>query len=258
MTAQAVARRFNDDRSDHAGPRLACPCGQSERYAGRRPNTFQTKLGGLTLERAYYDCAACKQSFFPRDKALGTAGASLSPAVTRMTGSAAGPVSFAEASALLEEFAGVRVATKRVERTAEALGGAIAAAKRAVVEPKPPVAPTIYLGRDGTGVPVRNSELAGRAGQQPDGTAKTRGVKLVTVWTAEMIGKPGRSERDKGSVSCTAAIGNLTAEMLPGAIQIVDLWHSLEHLWTVSKALHGEGSAQAGQWANGPRRAARS
>jgi hypothetical protein len=36
------------------------------------------------------------------------------------------------------------------------------------------VAPTMYLGMDGTGVPMRPSEVAGRAGKQPDGSAKTR------------------------------------------------------------------------------------
>ena len=47
----------------------------------------------------------------------------------------------------------------------------------------------------------------------------------------------------------------MTAELFPGAIQIVDLWQSLEHIWAVSKALHGAGSPQAG---SGPRRAAMS
>jgi len=43
------------------------------------------------------------------------------------------------------------------------------------------LAPTLYLGMDGTGVPVRNEELVGRAGKQPDGSAKTREVKLCTI-----------------------------------------------------------------------------
>jgi len=36
------------------------------------------------------------------------------------------------------------------------------------------VAPTMYLGMDGTGVPMRSSEAANRAGKQADGSAKTR------------------------------------------------------------------------------------
>jgi hypothetical protein len=67
-----------------------------------------------------------------------------------------------ESSELLRELAGVGVDTKQVERTAEALGREIAQDERAVVEPSPPTAPTMYLGMDGTGVPMRAAELEGR------------------------------------------------------------------------------------------------
>ena len=59
----------------------------------------------------------------------------------------------------------------------------------------------MYLGLDGSGVPVRPAEVEGRAGKQPDGSAKTREVKLATVWTAEGRDKTGRPVRDRGSVS---------------------------------------------------------
>ena len=98
-------------------------------------------------------------------------------------GSAAARISFAEASALVSELAGVRVGAKQVERAAKALGREIAAAEgeERGLEPEPAAAATMYLGMDGTGVPVRKAETAGRAGKQPDGSAKTREVKLVLV-----------------------------------------------------------------------------
>ena len=49
---------------------------------------------------------------------------------------------------------------------------------------------------DGTGVPMRKAELVGRAGKQPDGSAKTREVKLVTVWSAEGRDEEGTPVRD--------------------------------------------------------------
>ena len=66
------------------------------------------------------------------------------------------------------------------------------------------MAPTLYLRMDGTGVPVRKEELVNRPGKQPDGTAKTREVKLVTVWSAEGRDKEGEPVRDKGSISYSA------------------------------------------------------
>ena len=64
----------------------------------------------------------------------------------------------------------------------------------------------MYLGLDGTGVPVRPAAVEDRAGKQPDGSAKTREVKLATVWTAEGRDKAGRRVRDLGSVSYKAAV----------------------------------------------------
>ncbi len=64
----------------------------------------------------------------------------------------------------------------------------------------------MYLGLDGTGVPVRPAEVEGRRGKQPDGSAKTREVKLATLWTAEGRDKAGRPVRDRGSVSYNAAV----------------------------------------------------
>ena len=201
-----MERWLNADRTDYAGPTAACACGQAARYAGRRAKTFTTVLGPLTLERAYYHCDTCRAGVCPRDRALGLHDTSLSPATTRMVGQAAASVSFAEASELLEELAGVHVETKQVERTAEALGRQVASDECHVVEAEPGAAPTMYLGMDGTGVPVRKSEVEGRRGKQPGGVAKTREVKLVTVWTAETRDEDGVPVRDPGSVSYSAAV----------------------------------------------------
>jgi len=102
-----------------------------------------------------------------------------------MTGSTAALVSFEESSALRHELAGAAVSAKQVERAAEALGTEIADDERSCVEKMGEVAPSMCLGMDGTGVPMRAVEVAGRAGKQPDGSAQTREAKVVTVWTAE-------------------------------------------------------------------------
>lgn len=297
VAALAVRDRLNADRSDWQGPSLPCACGQPARYAGRRAKTFLTALGPVELRRAYYHCAACRAGFFPRDRSLGLAGTSLSPATARMVGSAAACVSFAEASELLDDLAGLRVSPKQVERAAEALGREIDTAERSgtAFATERPAAPTMYLGIDGTGVPVRKSETAGRAGKQPDGSAKTREVKLVTAWTAESRHpKTGRPQRDPGSVSYCAAIESaasrdtdpapsafaqrvrreaarrgfphaarrvvlgdgarwiwsLCQEQFPGAVQIVDLFHAEEHLWTVSRQLHAGNDTLIKAWAD--------
>jgi hypothetical protein len=283
IAARAVERKLNGDFSDYKGPALSCPCGGRMRYEGRRPKTFTTVLGDMTLSRAYYHCERCKESLIPRDQMLSIEGASLSPGVMRMTGLAAAVVSFKEASSLLADLAGVTVNAKQVERAAEALGRQMAEDERSHVEAERDVAPTLYLGVDGTGIPVRGSELTGRKGKQPDGSAKTREVKLCTVWSAESRDKEGRPMRDQGSVTYSAAIEsaashktdeasfakrvlreatrqvvlgdgarslwNLANACFPGAIEIVDRFHAKERLSEAAKAIYGTGSDLGKQWA---------
>ena len=209
VAARVVEQRLNADTSDHAGPMLPCACGQSARYAGRHGKNFESVLGLLRLERAYYHCELCEAGFCPRDRVLGLEGGSLSPGVLRMAGLVGAMVSFEEGHELLHELAGVNVPTKHVERAAEALGREVAADEKLVVEPpgpNEPLAPTLYLGMDGTGVPVRKKELVDRPGKQPDGSSKTREVKLVTIWSAEGRDKEGTPVRDAGSISYSAAV----------------------------------------------------
>ena len=187
------------------------------RYEGRRPKTFMTVLGEMTLMRAYYHCETCKNSLVPRDRALLMDQASLSPGVVRMTGLAAAMVSFEEGSLLLSALAGVAVNAKQVERTAEGLGRQIARDEREHVVSDDQIASTLYLGVDGTGIPVRQSELWGRKGKQADGSAKTREVKLCTVWSAESRDKEGRPARDEGSVTYSAAIESAAARVTDDA-----------------------------------------
>ena len=116
--------------------------------------------------------------------------------------------SFEEGSELLHSLAGLTVGTKMVERISEEIGEEIAAWERSSTEPEieRPLPPTIYIGVDGTGVPIRPAELKGRRGKQPDGSARTREVKLCVIWSAEGRDEAGIPVRDPGSQTFSAAI----------------------------------------------------
>jgi hypothetical protein len=173
LAGRVVEQFLNADTSDRVGPRAPCPCGGEARYAGRRGKPIESVFGPLRLQRA------C------------------------MTGTVGSMLSFQEGSELLKVLAGVGVDAKQVERTAEALGKEIAEDERCHMEPSDtlPLPETLYLGIDGTGIPLRAEELAGTTGKQPDGSAKTREVKLCTVWSAESLDEHGIPVRDRGSVT---------------------------------------------------------
>jgi hypothetical protein len=72
LAARALEQRLNTDTSDQVGPQLPCPCGGSAQYHGRHGKTFESVLGPLHLQRAYYHCEQCESGFCPRDRSRQT------------------------------------------------------------------------------------------------------------------------------------------------------------------------------------------
>jgi hypothetical protein len=198
----------------YRGPRVPCGQGHEAEFVAYRDKTFDTVLGPVILNRAWYHCAACKHGFAPRDIELGVAGASLSPGLAAMNDRAAAAGPFAQAAGLLKDLAGVRLTVKRVERAAEASGAAQAAAlrertamittRKLVPLPPSPVPDMLYGAIDGTGVTMTAKETAGREGKGADGRARTREVKLGVFFTQDDVDEEGYPVRDRASSSYIA------------------------------------------------------
>src|SRR5437879_11729231 len=92
----------------------------------------------------------------------------------------------------MKVLAGLEVTTKSVERTAEAIGAAIAQREQDEIQKAlqlelPIVAGepirVLYVQMDGTGVPVVKKETVGRQGKTEGQPAHTREAKLGCVFT---------------------------------------------------------------------------
>jgi hypothetical protein len=198
----------------YRGPAVDCGAGHLAQFVSYREKTFGTVLGPVTVNRAWYRCAACGHGLAPRDAELGLAGDTMSRGLAKMTARAAAAEPFAKGSGLLADLAGVTVSARRIERHAEADGAAAAAAiaERAAairdrkVIPMPPAGlpDQMYIAIDGTGVPVVRAETEGRAGKSEDGKARTREVKLACVFTQAKVDEDGYPVRDPGSSSYLA------------------------------------------------------
>jgi hypothetical protein len=198
----------------YRGPRVPCGREHEAEFVSYRDKTFDTVLGPVTLNRAWYHCAACKHGFAPRDAELGIAGETMSPGLAAMNDRAAATGPFAQAAGLLEDLAGVRLTVKRVERAAEASGAAQAAAlreraamittRKLVPLPPSPVPDMLYGAVDGTGVTMTAKETSGREGKSEDGRARTREVKLGVFFTQDQVDDDGYPVRDRGSSSYIA------------------------------------------------------
>ena len=143
--------------------------------------------------------------------------------------------------------------------------------------------PILYVQMDGTGVPVVRKETVGRQGKTEGQPAHTREAKLGGVFTQTAWDKEGYAIRDPNSTTYVAAIEtaeefgkrlymeawkrgcsraekkvvigdgaewiwNIAALYFPGAIEIVDLFHARQHLWTLARKLYPNQEAEQRRW----------
>ena len=304
---------YRADRSDcGSGNAPACAgCGERMRYVGRGGSPVETAPGRVEVSMARHACAACRKTVRPRERALDIEG-STTPAARRMASLAGSSCCHGEADRLLAELAEVNFGAKArrgrrgVERTTRLVGddaesrrkaslsGALSAASGAGGGGAPARRPLkdggiLCVALDGTGVPARPSETAGRAGKD-GGRAGTREAKVGAPWLLEPDGEGGMrtadgsvryfagvesAEDDAGGDSPVArrllrelaaaghapddvgvCIGDgaewlrrLFDEWFPNAVPIVDFLHASEYLWAAAGGRHGAGDGRAKQWA---------
>ena len=192
-----------------------CICGQQAHYKDLRSKPILTAVGKLEVSRPYYLCPHCHTGQFPADVELDIEDTELSPGVRRMQAVVGQEAPFDHGRQQMKLLAGLEVTTKSVERTAEAIGGNIAAREwaeigRAVQLDLPIVVgkpiPILYIQMDGTGVPAVKKETVGRPGKIEGQPSHTREVKLGCVFTQTACDEEGYPIRDPDSTTYTGAI----------------------------------------------------
>jgi len=199
---------------------------------------------------------------------------------------AGGQTQFEQAAQDLLCYAGLRLEPPEIERVAEAVGRQI---EQWLSEPQTGIlqGPSatdshpeakFYIRFDGTGVPVRKSELTGRRGKQADGSARTREAKLGCVFTQIGVDAEGHPQRDPDSTTYVGAIETsalfgwriyaearrrgweqarqiivltdgarynrtIAQTHFHGAVHIVDLFHAYEHLNALAQTVRGSDQA---------------
>lgn len=182
--------------------------------------------------------------------------------------------SYQKAEQHLAETGGIHVGGRQIQRMVQRIGASAQQWQEREAKPGGTAVPIMYVSADGTGVPMRKEELAGRAGKQPDGSAKTRLAYLGCVFTQHKTDEKGQPVRDYESTSYVSSFGSIEefgpclrqdairrglalamqvvllidgAEGLvnmgrlcfPTATQIVDFYHAMEHAGKVLGALLG-------------------
>ncbi len=265
---------------------IVCDCGARMESHGLKSKPLVTILGPLDYRRSLFQCSDCGQTRYPGDEQLDVVNTTRSPGLRRMMARAGSKSTFKEGHDDLKIYAGIEVSAKDVERVAERIGADMESwsekQRETLIEQDFPVRaqkmiPIMYISYDGTGVPMIGSDLEGRKGKQPDGSAKTREVKLGCVFTQTTTDSDGFPIRDPETTSFIGAIEtaeefgrriypeavrrglmnvekvvvlgdgaewirNLAELHFPEAIQIVDLYHTREHVSKLCKILFAPNS----------------
>ena len=272
---------------------ILCECGQRMSSRGRRGKGLLTTLGPVPFARSFYQCEQCREGRFPDDERLDIINTTYSPGVRRLMARAGSQTQFEQAAEDLLCYAGLKIEPREIERVAEEVGRQV---EQWLSEEQKPIVPTgvsvppkleadtkFYVSFDGTGVPVRKSELIGRPGKQADGSARTREAKLGCVFTQVGLDKEGYPQRDPDSTTYVGAIESSTlfgwrmyAEALrrgleqaktvivltdgqrynhtitqthfSDAVHIVDLFHAYEHLTAIAQLLGGQEAKAPKMW----------
>jgi hypothetical protein len=232
-------------------------------------------FGSFEIQRDYYFDPEKGRGHFPADAALGLEGG-YTPALARLIClESADETGFEKAQEHLWETGGIGVSARQMQRVVQRVGPAAQAWQERSTPPEPCNAPVLYVSGDGTGLPMRKEELAGRKGKQRDGGAKTRQAYLGCVFTQHTRDQKGSPIRDHNSTSYISTMApvedfglllrkealrrgsgtagkivvlidgapgleNLGRINFSGALQIVDFYHALEHLKTLLEALWGK------------------
>jgi len=260
-----------------------------QQYKGRVTLQIDGMFGQSPLERDYYYHPGKKEGHYPADAALGLEGGH-TPALARlMCLEGADQASYQKAELHLAETGGIHVQAHQIQRLVQQVGAAAQKWQEREAQPGGTAVPIMYVSADGTGVPMRKEELAGRKGKQTDGSAKTRQAYLGCVFTQHQTDAEGHPVRDYESTTYVSSFAGIDefgpvlrqdalrrgltvalqvvllidgAEGLarmgrlcfPSALQIVDFYHALEHAGKVLVALlgskeHPEYKIRLGRWA---------
>jgi hypothetical protein len=241
-----------------------------EQFHSWRCRQVVTLAGPIQLRRAYY--LGPQGGRCPLDEHLGLHH-QYTPAVAQLLcWAGAMDPSFEQASQTLQRFAGLAIPNRQIPRVVQHYAAHAAAwMRQRAPQPQPTPVDILNLQADMTGIPMRPEELQGVRGKQPDGTAKTRQIKLGCVFTQsrDAHGNPQRDPFSSTYVSTFAEvtafsavlhaealkrgyarartvvflgdgaewIWNMVQDRFRGAVEIVDFFHACEHLHRLCQTL---------------------
>ena len=256
-------------------------CGD-EKLPGEKLMSNQSKeveclFGKITLKRNYYYNTVKGSGRYPLDDALGLLDG-YSPGMLRLMCRAGAQDSYEVSSEDLKAYANLEVNARQINRIVDQIGPDMRSKlEKEKLPARAKAVPRLYVSCDGTGVPMRKKEVENTKGKQPDGSAKTKEVKIGCIFTQHPVDQE-EPFRDCDSTSYIATmrrcgdfggllrkeafrrgmglaeevvfiadgatwIWELARVNFPGALEILDYYHAHEYLSDIVNLLYGKQSA---------------
>ena len=259
--------------SGHMGQRIVCKCGGVMEYNSDRRWKLTSLNGNLEIYRAYYYCRSCKSGYAPLDEQLGLEGKHHSIGVRKKVALEASSEPFEETSRRLKELTGIHISSKESQLESEELGQEVGMqedelmeafwSEQIDIEPEA-VARRFYITADGTIVSTDEGGREVKIGSVYETPQTMNGLANDIRYTGgfhncEHFGKKLyvlalrrglRTAREVIFIGDGAKwIWNLARYHFPEAIQIVDFYHATERLWSLGRAIYGEGTKACKDWA---------
>ncbi len=276
-----LQRTVEKNKNGYEGSTQPCSCGQRQAFKGYRAKTVLTLFGAVTIRRGYYRCVACGASSVPYDRASGLGVVAMSNRLASAVSLLAVDIRFEKACEKIEKLLGVRADDNAAAGVVERAGAVLLAGQREAIEQfqkngqvaEPSTSPKrLYVSSDGAMAPIRPPPGEGKD------SIEWREVKCASAWWEDgPEDKPIRHQRYRGRIEPAKSFGwtwgllaaqcglrgalevvvlgdgavwiwNQAAQLFRGAVQILDWYHAMEHVWACGAALYGQGTAQSTRW----------
>ena len=255
---------------------MVCPlCNYAAKFHSYQQRRVLTVHGAVQVQRAYYYCGRCKQSYMPYDEALGLVD-EISPGLMPLVCLAGTLLPFADAAEdVLKRFAGVRVSASTVLRCTEGEGERLRAQLKEgrMVEPtsrepkwtapRKEGQPAAYVGLDAFSVPMQGAG-ASKAEHRMLYTAllytpDKEHTRYLVDFELDALAEQVRSQARAVGVAQVSDLiavtdgGNgleeaLQRHLAENLTTILDWYHAAEHVCDFAKVWYARDEQARTQW----------
>ena len=243
---------------------VVCECGGIALSKDRRSRSVVTMAGTHDVSRRRYCCERCGKWLVPRDEKLGIGSGNYSVGVVALAAEVSAGFAFEAGEDFLARRFGLDLCYKQVQRLAERTGavlcdreyslalGVISDEIALVCEEQPEVltmsADGVMVHCDGAWTEMKCASFISEHGRSTIATMEKSDKFGELVYLEALRRGLLRAGKLVFVADGAVWIWNMVGHHFPNAVEIVDWYHAVEHLWNVANACYGKGCKKAEKW----------